>query len=75
MSNHSAIFQYLLLLVIAGLLLVFCYHTIPDGNQRYVDVLLGAIIGAFTTSAIKDANNGISGKRGDNPSGDDQKNL
>jgi hypothetical protein len=55
MSNHAATFQYLLLIVIAGMLVVFCYHTIPDGNQRYVDVLLGAIIGAFTTAAVKDA--------------------
>ena len=55
MRNHTAIFQYLLLAVIAGMLIVFCYHTIPEGNQRYVDVLLGAIIGAFTTAAIKDA--------------------
>jgi len=54
-KSHTAIFQYLLLAVIAALLLVFCYHTVPEGNQRYIDVLLGAIIGAFTTAAVKDA--------------------
>jgi hypothetical protein len=57
MKPHNAIFQYLLLAVIAGIVVIFCYHTVPAGNERYIDVLLGAIIGAFTTSAIKDGSN------------------
>jgi hypothetical protein len=52
MKPHAAIFQYLILVGLYGLAFVFCYHSIPESNSRFIDTLLGALIGALTSSAL-----------------------